>query len=136
MTGEGLFRELNPNWRGGRSITSHGYVLIKVGQNHHLADVRGYAYEHRLVAEEKLGRLLRPGERVRHVNGVKDDNRPENIESRLQLRDRQNETAECACGCSCMLTIFDRWGRERRFIPGHNNPRDEATGQFFGGATG
>src|SRR4051812_41815968 len=48
-------REDNPNWRGGRSIASNGYIIVRVGVGHHLADVRGYAYEHRLVAEQKLG---------------------------------------------------------------------------------
>lgn len=38
----------NPNWKGGRTVTEHGYVLLK-RPDHPDADVRGYVYEHRLV---------------------------------------------------------------------------------------
>lgn len=61
------------NWKGGRYYTSDGYVLVRT-------DVGTYKREHRLVVEQQLGRPLRGDEIVHHINGVKDDNRPENLE--------------------------------------------------------
>jgi hypothetical protein len=70
---------LNPNWKGGRSISSGGYVLVRVGKNHPLADVRGYAYEHRLRLMEKLGRVPLPSELGHHEDETKDNNALPNI---------------------------------------------------------
>lgn len=56
------------------------YVVVTQRHGHPNADKRGRIYEHILVMSEKLGRSLLPGESVHHLNGVRDDNRPENLE--------------------------------------------------------
>lgn len=40
----------------------------------------GYVYEHVIVAEKKIGRPLRPGEVVHHIDGDKRNNAPSNLE--------------------------------------------------------
>ena len=69
----------NTRWNDDRMITPHGYVKVRVGRNHPLADRYGYAYEHRLVLAA-AGVEIPEGHIVHHVNGVKTDNRIENLE--------------------------------------------------------
>lgn len=71
-------RERNPNWKGGRYISHHGYVIVRVSDDHPFT-YKGYIREHRFVMEKKLGRFLKPEEQVHHINGIKTDNRIENL---------------------------------------------------------
>jgi hypothetical protein len=70
----------HPRWKGGQTVSSHGYLKLHVGKGHHLADPNGYAYEHQIIAESVIGRPLGLDEVVHHRNGKKTDNRPANLE--------------------------------------------------------
>jgi len=67
-------------WNGGkRQHRSDGYIQI-MRPDHPYCTKEGYVFEHRLVMEEKIGRLLKPEEVVHHINGIRTDNRPENLQ--------------------------------------------------------
>lgn len=61
------------SWKGGVKITN-GYRYITS------PDGLSRKMEHRIVMEEHLGRPLLASENVHHKNGVRDDNRIENLE--------------------------------------------------------
>jgi len=66
------------SWRGGRAKIKHGYIGVyyepEPGTGRHW-----YRAEHRLIMEQVLGRKLGQKEVVHHINGRKEDNRPENL---------------------------------------------------------
>ena len=65
----------SPVWRGGRRKNKAGYIEIldAVGSDK-------YVPEHRKIMSEHLGRPLFADETVHHKNGIRDDNRLENLE--------------------------------------------------------
>ena len=62
----------------GRTNDRDGYVFVRVIKGN--ANKGKYKYEHRLVMEQIIGRELLSTETVHHKNGVRTDNRPENLE--------------------------------------------------------
>ena len=70
-------------WKGGKIRTDGGYIIVKTYPSdffYPMATKVGYIPEHRLVIAKSLNRCLLPWELVHHKNGVKDDNRIENLE--------------------------------------------------------
>lgn len=58
---------------GTRAIRKDGYIEVKVG-------IHQRRLEHRVIVEQAIGRKLTTNEQVHHINGVKHDNRIENLQ--------------------------------------------------------
>jgi hypothetical protein len=59
-------------------LDNQGYIRV-FEPDHPKAMNGGWVFEHRLIAETRIGRPLKRDEHVHHINGQKDDNRPENL---------------------------------------------------------
>ena len=69
---------LNPQYKGGR-VRRQGYIYILDTEKRDKKGMSRYKGEHIIVAEQKYGRLREKDEVVHHLNGIRDDNRPENL---------------------------------------------------------
>jgi hypothetical protein len=74
----------DPRDRARSYRTPEGYVLLPISKHDPLYSMavrkKRYVFEHRLVMARHIGRPLLPEESVHHINGVRDDNRLENLE--------------------------------------------------------
>ncbi len=66
------------NWQGGEIIHQGKYILIHK-PSHPFCDGKGYVRRSRLVMEKHLGRYLTKKEVMHHINGIRDDDRIENL---------------------------------------------------------
>ena len=77
MYHNGRKAEKSSNWKGGRVI-NRNYILIRK-PDHPKCDVSGYISEHRLIMGKAINRFLTKKEVVHHINGIRGDNRIENL---------------------------------------------------------
>jgi len=95
----------NPRAKVGDRRLQDGYVYVKVERGHWAAHAsRSWAAEHRIVMGEMLGRPLHANESPHHKNGIRTDNRPENLELWVRQQPRGARVSD--------LQEFARWVRD------------------------
>jgi hypothetical protein len=75
----------SPSWKGGIA-RSNGRIFI-FQPTYPFCNSAGYVRRSRLVMEQMINRYLKPEEVVHHINGVKDDDRPENLKLFVNQRE-------------------------------------------------
>ena len=66
------------NWKKRNTkVSKEGYILVYVPE--HPKAFKGWYYEHRLIIEKKIGRILETSETIHHINENKEDNRLNNL---------------------------------------------------------
>ena len=100
-------------WKGGIKIHTLGYIMIRIPN--HPSAIGGYVFQHRLIMERHLKRFLNPNEHVHHINGLKHDNRLENLQlltqsghNRLTNLDRRLK----GWNPSKKLMLINQWSRK------------------------
>ena len=89
------------NFKGGR-INHQGYVRLWMPTYKWGTTAKGYVLEHRYLMEQHLGRQLDRWEHVHHINGVRSDNRLENLA--VVMNNKHHGAVTCPnCGCGFLI---------------------------------
>jgi HNH endonuclease len=72
-----MYSPINAWTKRDRKVGPTGYILIKVPE--HPKSFMGWYYEHRLVMEKQLNRIIEDWETIHHINQDKKDNRLINL---------------------------------------------------------
>jgi hypothetical protein len=106
----GKMGSANFKWAGGRTTTNNGYVIIRVydypGSTKSLS-----IHEHVYIMAKHLGRALVKGETVHHKNGVRDDNRLENLELWSSAQPPGQRVEDKIEWAKQILKLYENWNK-------------------------
>jgi hypothetical protein len=114
----GEFKKGHITWNKIGYHKSDGYVYVW-NPNHPFSTKAGYVLKHRLVMEKHLGRYLKDNEVVHHKNGIKDDNRTENLQlmtqpEHAQIHFKKDMSNRICVLCNSKETYFNK--KENQYV--------------------
>lgn len=88
-----------------KMMNAGGYIVL--GSNHRDNPTGKKVYEHRVIMEKILGRPLLAHENVHHKNGVRHDNRPENLELWSKSQPPGQRVSDKVAWAKEILALYD-----------------------------
>lgn len=84
----------------------NGYSCIYLGHDHPWADANGRIREHIYIIQKHIGRKLKPNELVHHKNGIRNDNKLENLELCTNTQPPSQRTSDMIQFCEQYLKKY------------------------------
>lgn len=104
----------NYRWNGGRRKSMNGYSQIR-NPHHPFCTHDGYVFEHRIIWEQHHNAILLKWADVHHINGIKTDNRIENLEAMMHYQHTILEATKDMSNRICLICKqrykFRKWFR-------------------------